>query len=160
MKLEAAKLEAVSRQADKIEEGKPTEAELGPRVNELDADGSGKLTTNDYIRFSLHEALRRSSVNLINMFQRWDEDSNGVIDRVEFRRAVRALGFDAVDFPDSAIDAVFDEFDEDGSGSLDYMELAQELAKVEKGGMDKGAMNPGVANRRFALRRVRKRAPR
>ena len=147
MKLEAAKLEAVSRQADKIEEGKPTEAELGPRVNELDADGSGKLTTNDYIRFSLHEALRRSSVNLINMFQRWDEDSNGVIDRVEFRRAVRALGFDAVDFPDSAIDAVFDEFDEDGSGSLDYMELAQELAKVEKGGMEIGAIGSAAAAR-------------
>ena len=141
------------------EEGHPTDAELRARFNELDADGSGKVDMNEYIRFTLHEALCRSSVRVIDLFRRWDEDGSGSIDRFEFRRAIRALGFDYMS-DDSAIDAIFDEFDKDRSGSLDYKELAHHLAKFEKGGMDKGAMNPGVANRRFALRRVRKRAPR
>jgi hypothetical protein len=108
---------------------------------------------NEYIRFTLHEALCRSSVRVIDLFRRWDEDGSGSIDRFEFRRAIRALGFDYMS-DDSAIDAIFDEFDKDRSGSLDYKELAHHLARFEKGGMDKGAMNPGVANRRFALRMV------
>jgi Ca2+-binding EF-hand superfamily protein len=138
------------------EEGNPTDAELRARFNELDADGSGKVDMNEYIRFTLHEALCRSSVRVIDLFRRWDEDGSGSIDRFEFRRAIRALGFDYMS-DDSAIDAIFDEFDKDRSGSLDYKELAHHLARFEKGGMDKGAMNPGVANRRFALRTVRKR---
>lgn len=43
-------------------------------------------------------------------------DGSGLIDNVEFRRAVRALGFS--DVRDVDLDHIFREFDEDRSGSV------------------------------------------
>ena len=56
----------------------------------------------------------------------WDEDRSGSIDKKEFFRAVRAMGFD-VQQTDS--DAVFDSLDDDKSGKLEYKELNTMLRK-------------------------------
>jgi len=60
------------------------------------------------------------------LFRMWDEDKSGTIDKKEFGKAVRALGFD-VDEADT--DAVFDSLDDDKSGSLEYAELNEMLRK-------------------------------
>ena len=108
------------------EESDYTDEELRARFAELDADGSGKVDMHEYIRWALRDALVRSSSRVIDLFRQWDDDGSGTIDKKEFRRAIRALGFDF--FADvSEIDMVFDDFDTDGSGSIDYKELNKML---------------------------------
>ena len=103
-----------------------TEEELMRRFKALDADGSGKVDMQEYIIFSLRDALARSSTRVLDLFREWDEDGDGKIGRKEFTRAIAALGFSA---PPSELVAVFDSFDTDGSGTLEYSELNKALRK-------------------------------
>ena len=75
---------------------------------------------HEYLQWSLKDALMRSSSRVVDLFRAWDEDGNGTIDKKEFGKAVRSLGFD-VERADT--DAVFDSLDDDKSGLLEYKEL-------------------------------------
>ena len=70
----------------------------------VDADGSGLIDMNEYIRFSLRDALSRSAQRVIDLFRKWDEDGNGTI---EEGVPSRALGFDFANAGE--IDMVFDD---------------------------------------------------
>ena len=52
-----------------------------------------------------------------------------MVSRSEFGRAIPALGIEA---PDAAVDALFDSFDPDGSGSIEYAEFNKLLRKPAK----------------------------
>ena len=108
------------------EEGSPSDADLKARFEKLDEDGSGKVDMHEYLLWSLREALARSSQRVIDVLHAWDEDRNGMVDKREFAKAVRSLGFE-VDRADA--EAVFDSLDADGSGQLEYKELNVMLRK-------------------------------
>ena len=95
---------------------------------QLDADRSGAIDAHEYITFALKEALARSSTRVIDLFREWDVDMSGTIDREEFRRAIRALGFELI-VEDAEIDRVFAEMDGDGNGTVDYHELHKFLRR-------------------------------
>jgi len=80
----------------------------------------------EYLIWSLKDALARSSDRVVDLFRAWDEDASGTVDKKEFFKAIRVLGFD-IEQSDS--DAVFEALDEDGSGSLEYKELNAMLRK-------------------------------
>ena len=92
--------------------------------NEYDADESQQVTYAEYVHYTLRDALRRSSGRIIHLFKLWDIDGNGVVDKDEWWRVVGHMGFTA---PREVSDAVFDEIDEDESGTLDYKELHKAL---------------------------------
>ena len=81
----------------------------------------------EYMLWSLRDCLQRSSDRVVDLFKAWDEDRSGKIDKKEFTRAIRALGFSDID--DEMAAAVFEELDEDKSGSLEYKELNTMLRK-------------------------------
>eukprot|EP00966_Prymnesium_polylepis_P002109 48343-Prymnesium_polylepis.1 len=121
------------------ETGHHSVEELRQRFEELDADHSGKVDLHEYLRFSLLDHLSRQSTRVLQLFKKWDTDGSLGVDKPEFRRAVRALGFD-VGVED--IDLVFDGLDEDRSGVIDARELQSKL-------------RPGtVAQNKHALRKV------
>merc|ERR1719424_2784384 len=68
----------------------------------------------------------RSSSRVVDLFRAWDEDRSGTVDKGEFHKAVRALGFDV---EREHTDAVFDSLDDDRSGALEYKELNIMLRK-------------------------------
>merc|ERR1719424_932438 len=68
----------------------------------------------------------RSSSRVVDLFRAWDEDRSGTVDKGEFHKAVRALGFD---MEKEHTDAVFDSLDDDKSGALEYKELNIMLRK-------------------------------
>lgn len=66
-----------------------------------------------------------------------DEDGNGCVSKKEFRKAIAALGVDA---PKAEVEALFDSFDPDRSGEIDYKEFQRALAplKASRGGKGGG----------------------
>jgi calmodulin len=54
-------------------------------------------------------------------FEHFDRDSNGRIDRAEFKRMMQVLGADA---PEEELDVGFDMVDSDDDGSSDFHEFA------------------------------------
>jgi len=94
--------------------------ELQERFAELDRDGSGTIDLQEYLLFSMQDALARSSQQLMTVFGEWDEDGGGEISKREFRRAIKGMGFDVAE---EDVDKIFDEMDVDKSGSINYREL-------------------------------------
>ena len=70
-----------------------------------------------------------------------DEDGSGEIDKKEFRKAIRAMGFNFF-ADDSEIDMVFDDFDIDKSGKIDYKELNKALRRGASMKLD-SSLQPG-----------------
>jgi Ca2+-binding EF-hand superfamily protein/predicted esterase len=106
------------------EEGKHTEEELKARFDELDVDKTGWIEMAVYLSWSLKDCIARASTRLVDIFLKWDEDKSGSIDKVEFYRAVKSLGFPV---SQADTDIVFKTLDEDGSGNLEYKELSEKL---------------------------------
>lgn len=96
-----------------------TDEELRARFEALDLDGNGFIDADEFIKFSLREALQRSSVRVFDLFQKWDTDKSGQLDRTEFRQAMKSLELDFI-ATDAEIDSLFLDFDYDGSGKLSY----------------------------------------
>ena len=107
--------------------GRHSMEELRARFAELDADGSGLVDIAEYIRYSLRDALTRSADRVMDLMYKWDADGSGAVTMGEFRRALRAVGFDKSFCRDADIDEVFAEFDDDSSGAIDYKELNKAL---------------------------------
>ena len=73
---------------------------------------------------ALRDGLRRSAQRVIDLFRRWDVDGSNSVDRKEFRKAIRHVGFDV---EVEELDMLFDELDPDRSGSIDFRELNASL---------------------------------
>ena len=113
--------------------------ELAKRFKDLDVNGDGIVSRHEFIRFSLIDALAASRKRVLDMLREWDTDGNNTVDKKEFRKAVKAMGFDFCTKED--IDAVFNSLDDDGSGTLEFKEL-------------NGQLRPStVARNRFQLRK-------
>lgn len=79
-----------------------------------DIDRSGTISYAEYIRHTLRSLLAKSAKKrVVDIYRAWDCDDSKSITREEFYSALRKIGFRA---PRTAMDALFDEMDTDGSG--------------------------------------------
>ena len=76
------------------------------------------------------EALKKNGGRVLDLFNDWDKDRDGKVSKVEFRKAVALVGFKA---RISSIDAVFDMFDPDNSGTIELKELKVALSSQVAG---------------------------
>ena len=119
-------LDEFSRLVRAREEGEFTDEELAKRFYAKDLDGNGLLDMSEYLTWSLKDALARSEQRVMDLFRAWDEDRSGTVDKAEFHKAMRSLGFDV---QRSDTDPVFDSLDDDQSGLLEYDELNSTLRR-------------------------------
>ena len=103
----------------------------------------------------LRSILSSNFGRVIELFRAWDDDGNQQVSKKEFRQALPVLGL-LVERADA--DELFEEFDVDGSGEIDYTELAKQL-RVGSGveldaALQAGAMGEIEVERdqKFALR--------
>ena len=92
-----------------------TDEELKARFQTMDENNNNRIDLDEFIRFSLRDALARSSARVIDLFRDWDDDESGAVDLKEFRKAINALGFEA---PNEEIEGVFKQLDKDGNPRL------------------------------------------
>ena len=92
----------------------------------------------------LRDALTANAARVIDLFRQWDEEGSGAVDRREFR-ALGPLLRDAVDseVTRQQLDALFDSFDLDSAGTIDYNELHYLLRRAAAaGGGPGGRLSP------------------
>lgn len=124
-----------------------------------DADQQGQPESSADIVRQLTEALAMQMAKVIDLFRDWDDDGNGLVSKLEFRRALPMLGLKV---ERSVAEALFDTFDEDLSGEISYEELHSKLrtAFIARSGVQlddalkAGAMGEIEVNskNKFALR--------
>eukprot|EP00964_Phaeocystis_antarctica_P155487 scaffold124713_cov36-Phaeocystis_antarctica.AAC.1 len=78
------------------------------------------------VQEQLRDILIDNAVRVIDLFRDWDDDEDGKVSKKEFRKAMVALGLKV---PKKDADALFDTFDPDGGGSIDYNELNKALKR-------------------------------
>ena len=78
---------------------------------------------------SLKAVIADNHARIADVFKAWDDDKNGKVSKKEFRNAIQALGYEATV---AQINAVFDQLDKDGSGSIDYRELKVAVSGTAK----------------------------
>jgi Ca2+-binding EF-hand superfamily protein len=83
------------------------------------------------LRTKLGELLVAKGVKMGDIVAKWDRSGDGEIDKAEFRREVIGLGVE--NERASEIDALFDELDGDGGGTLDLNEVKASLRKLQEG---------------------------
>ena len=104
------------------------------------------------------QVLKATAKRVIDIFNSWDEDGDGIITKREFRKAIIPL----LNIPAQPgdFDALFDMFDSDGSGEITIQELNQALRRGQGVELD-SALRAGAkgkirteAKTRIALRKV------
>lgn len=92
------------------------------------ASGAATSSANGASMQSMQEQIRAALATehsrVIDLFRSWDRAGNGRISKLELRRAVLAVGYDA---PRADVDALFDSIDVDRSGTIEYRELYRVL---------------------------------
>ena len=106
---------------------------LRARFRAIDLDGSGTINRREYVQSVVLERLAAAASRIVTLFMAWDSDKNGSIDLAEFTHGIRALGLSAeAGFLDVDVEAVFHALDADGSGHLEYAEIASSLAQTKR----------------------------
>lgn len=91
---------------------------------------------------TITDFIVKNASSVQDVFEAWDKDKNKLLDKREFRDFLSAIGFMV---PKEASDAVFDEFDDDGSGFIDYSEFVRQARKLSfaRGKIPKPKVQPG-----------------
>ena len=111
---------------------------VGPAENVSAAMGTTKIDMSEGappLKDQLRDALQKNLARVIDLFREWDDDGNGTVSKREFRLALPMLGL--VGCPANVADELFDSFDKDGGGSVDYDELSRALRPKPMGGIYK-----------------------
>ena len=91
-----------------------------------------------YLKFrgsgTMSDILIENAVRVIDLFKERDENGAGTVSKKEFRRAMPLLGLEV---PRAEVDALFDSWDPDGSGSLEIPELNKVLRRGAEVPLDK-----------------------
>ena len=77
----------------------------------------------------LAAALKSKAARVIDLFREWDGNKDGTVSKKEFRKAMPELGLDV---PVDIIDALFDSWDPDGSGSITLREVTRSADRLPR----------------------------
>ncbi|KAJ2729128.1 hypothetical protein IW152_005731 [Coemansia sp. BCRC 34962] len=100
-----------------------SETELKDMVNEIDADGDGKIDLKEFIALmERHSSEGSEQAELKEAFKVFDKDGNGSITKSELRQAMKDLG---EKLTDKEIDAMIQEVDEDANGEINFEEFSK-----------------------------------
>ncbi|ESQ42143.1 hypothetical protein EUTSA_v10014926mg [Eutrema salsugineum] len=97
----------------------PTEAELQDMINEVDADGNGKIDFPEFLNLMARKMkdTTDSEEELKEAFKAFDKDQNGFISAADLRHVMTNLG---ENFTDEVVDEMIRKAGVDGDGQIKY----------------------------------------
>jgi len=91
-------------------------------IQGFDIDEDSHVSATEQLR----DALAKHAVRVVDLFHEWDDDESGTVSRAEFRQGMEEMKFHA---PQSELDALFDEWDANGSGHIELVEMQKLLRR-------------------------------
>jgi len=105
----------------------PTEIELQDMINEVDSDGDGTLSFEEFLQMMASKLAGEDDEDeLAQAFKVFDKDGSGTISADELRTVMKSLG---ENLSNSEIDAMISEADVDGDGQISFPEFVKMMAK-------------------------------
>lgn len=114
-----ARVQFVEMQPQRVRDVR-TREEIHDWYTSADENGDGKLSVNEFFKWSLSGRVDGASV-LERIFAKYDGDGSGTLSSDEFRKLAYDLGFG------HAANEAFAVLDADGSGSISYCEVLAAL---------------------------------
>ena len=106
----------------------PTDIELQDMINEVDADGNGKLEFLEFCNLMDRQTKDMSQEDeLRERFKLFDKDGNGLIDRDELAIALQQLG---EKLSEEEIDEMLEDCDTNGDGMIDFEEFMKYMTNA------------------------------
>ena len=113
-------------------------------LSEMDANNDGEIS-----RAELAASLETTTFVEIELFRELDADQSGAVSKREFRKGMKTLGLEV---PKEDVNKLFDSWDPDGSGSLEFQEL-NKILKRGGGRMEKKRKTDAITQARAPRRR-------
>ncbi|KAG0263677.1 hypothetical protein DFQ27_001634 [Actinomortierella ambigua] len=101
----------------------PSESDLQDMVNDVDADGNGKIDFPEFLTMMARKMKDTDSEEEIReAFKVFDKDNNGYISAAELRHVLTNLG---ERLSEAEVDEMITEADVDGDGQINYDEFVR-----------------------------------
>lgn len=113
---------------------KTTEGRLKEMIDELDQDGDGTITFDEYVTIMEKnevdddEPLKEEDdgeEEIIKAFKVFDVQKKGYLNAVEFKHILKNLGDEENRFNDAEVEQVFKEADLNNDGKINYYEFVE-----------------------------------
>jgi hypothetical protein len=99
----------------------------GQRPSPASPQASARLDATDAlvtVQQHLRSVLVENHAKLLDQFKQWDTNGDGKVRKAELRKAVALLG---IDVPSHEVDRLFESYDRDGGGAIEFQELQRAI---------------------------------
>lgn len=106
----------------------PKKEEIKRMIADIDKEGSGKLSFDDFLELmSMKMAEKDSKEEILKAFRLFDDDETGKISFKNLKRVARELG---ENLTDEELHEMIDEADRDGDGEISQDEFLRIMKKT------------------------------
>lgn len=106
----------------------PKKEEIKKMIADIDKDGTGKITLDDFVQImSVKMAEKDSKEEIMKAFRLFDDDETGKISFKNLKRVAKELG---ENLTDEELQEMIDEADRDGDGEINQDEFLRIMKKT------------------------------
>ncbi|XP_029462471.1 centrin-2 [Rhinatrema bivittatum] len=106
----------------------PKKEEIKKMISEIDKEGSGKISFNDFLSVMTQKmADKDSKEEILKAFRLFDDDETGKISFKNLKRVAKELG---ENLTDEELQEMIDEADRDGDGEVSEQEFLRIMKKT------------------------------
>ncbi|XP_035779162.1 caltractin-like [Anopheles albimanus] len=106
----------------------PKKEEIKKMIAEIDKDGSGKISFDDFLQLmTVKMAEKDSKEEILKAFRLFDDDETGTISFKNLKRVAKELG---ENLTDEELQEMIDEADRDGDGEVNQEEFLRIMKKT------------------------------
>ena len=112
--------------------GEPKKEEFQKMISDVDADGSGTIEYEEFLKMMTHKILNRDPKDeILKAFRLFDDEEAGKVSLKNVKRVSKEFG---ERMTDEKLQEIINEADRDGDGEVNEEELLRIMKKTTDGG--------------------------